>query len=70
MTNAVKPTTTEPLVHSMDSACARLSIGKDTLYTLLAQGDLKAFKVGNKPLIPESELQRFIRERMQAAHPR
>ena len=69
MTNAVKPTDTERLAHSMDGACARLSIGKDTLYALLAKGDIKAFKVGSKPLIPESELQRFVRERLSATNP-
>lgn len=60
-------TNTAPLAHPVNDACARLGIGRVKLYELFGTGEIASFKVGNKRLIPESELQRFIADRMQAA---
>lgn len=58
--------TTTPLAHSVQATCIRLGVGRVTLYKLLGSGQLKSFQVGNKRLIPEAELQRFIAEQLAA----
>ncbi len=57
---------TTPLAYPVNEACARLGIGRVTLYALLKSGDLRGFKIGAKRLIPDSELQRIVAERMAA----
>jgi len=37
-----------------------LHIGRSTIYHLLAEGDIRNFKIGTKILIPKSFLQDFI----------
>lgn len=37
-----------------------LHVGRSTMYKLLAQGEVKSFKIGEKILIPKSFLQDFI----------
>jgi excisionase family DNA binding protein len=56
-----------PLAHQVPQACTRLGIGRTALYELLKSGDLRFFKLGTRTLIPESELQRFVAERMKVA---
>lgn len=58
-------TSPSPLAHPVNTACTRLGVGRVKLYELIGTGAIKSFKIGNKRLIPESELQRFIAERMQ-----
>jgi excisionase family DNA binding protein len=60
-------TASAPLANSIPQACQRLSIGRTAMYELLKTGEVRAIKVGNRTLIPESELQRFIAERMKEA---
>lgn len=55
-----------PLANTVNVACFRLSIGRTTLYNLLASGEIQAIKIGRSTLIPESELQRFIDDRVKA----
>ena len=57
-------TTQIPLAHPVQEACSRLGIGRVKLYELLKSGQLRGFKIGNKRLIPESELHRIIAERL------
>ena len=52
------------LANQIPQACARLGIGRTAFYELLKAGEIRAFKVGTRTLIAESELQRFIAERM------
>jgi len=37
-----------------------LHVGRSTMYHLLAEGDIRNFKIGTKILIPKSFLQDFI----------
>lgn len=60
-------TASAPLANTIPQACQRLGIGRTALYELLKIGAICAFKVGTRTLIPESELQRFVAERMQEA---
>jgi excisionase family DNA binding protein len=56
-----------PLAHKVPDACRRLGVSRSLLYDLIKTGELKAIKVANRTLIPESELQRFVAERLAAA---
>jgi excisionase family DNA binding protein len=56
-----------PLAHKIPDACRRLGCGRTMIYELLAAGELRAIKLGNRTLIPESELQKFIESRLAAA---
>lgn len=56
-----------PLAHQVPQACARLGIGRTALYELLKSGELRCFKLGTRTLIPETELQRLVAERMGVA---
>lgn len=55
------------LAHKIPDACRRLGCGRTMIYELLAAGELKAIKLGNRTLIPESELRRFVQTRLAAA---
>jgi excisionase family DNA binding protein len=52
------------LANQVPQACARLGVGRTAFYQLLKAGEIRCIKVGSRTLIPESELQRFIAERM------
>ncbi len=60
----IEPTNT-PLANKVPQACARLGIGRTALYELLKAGTLRSIKVGTRTFIPESELLKFIDQRMQ-----
>lgn len=55
----------EVLANPIPEACRRLGIGRTFLYSLIGDGTIKSFKVGARTLIPESELVRFIANKMQ-----
>jgi excisionase family DNA binding protein len=55
-----------PLAHPLTQAATRLGIGKSTLYSLIDAREIHAFKVGIRTLVAETELQRFIQQRMKA----
>jgi excisionase family DNA binding protein len=54
------------VANSIAETCERLSIGRTTLHSLINQGRLKAFKLGSKTLIPESEIERLVEEQLSA----
>jgi excisionase family DNA binding protein len=45
---------------SIAEACRRLSIGRSTLYTRIAHGDIGAVKFGSRTLIAETEIDRIV----------
>ena len=46
-------------------AAAELSIGRSRLYELLSAGDIKAVRIGSRGVrVPQSELDRFVTERL------
>jgi len=61
--------TTEPpvLAHSPEQARRRLGIGLTTIYRLIRAKKIRTVKVGVRTLIPESELQRFLKDEMDAS---
>jgi len=56
-----------PVANSIIEAAKRLGVGRTTVYELIGSGEIRTFKVGNRTLIPEKELQRFVAERMGGA---
>lgn len=60
-------TTAAPLAHRIPDACNRIGVGKSTLYELIQAGEIKPLKIGSRTLIPESELQKLLAKRMEAA---
>lgn len=62
-----RPSINEPLVHSPDSAARRIGVPTRAIYTLLAAGELKSFKLGKHRLIPDSELQQLVERKMSEA---
>lgn len=57
----------QPLANTIVEAAKRLGVGRTTIYELIGARQLRTFKVGTRTLIPESELTRFVQERMGAA---
>lgn len=54
-----------PLLHSINDACRRLSIGRSWLYAEIAAGRIKTAKLGRRTLIPDTELRRVAGEAVQ-----
>lgn len=48
---------------TVKEVAGRLSIGRTTVYELIARGDLPAIRIGRARRIPASALDRFIAER-------
>lgn len=59
----VRPTqevpTQRPLLHQVPDACRLLSVGRSTLYELIASGKLLSVTIGRRRLIAASEVERF-----------
>lgn len=53
-----------PVANSINEASRRMGVSKGTLYNLVNAGQLRTITVGKRRLVPESELQRFVAERM------
>lgn len=50
----------EHLMHSVEDAAVRLGVGRSTMYSLIAAGDVKAVKIGRRTLLPEAELAAYV----------
>ena len=48
-----------PLLLSIEAAARVLSVGRTTFYGLLREGAITAVRIGDRPLIPYSELERY-----------
>jgi excisionase family DNA binding protein len=53
-----------PLAHTVLDACKRLGISRTLLYVLISAGAIRTFKVGARTLVPESELRKFVADKM------
>jgi len=51
-----------PLANSVKNASQRLDLGATKIYEMLADGRLRGIKIGDRTLIPETELQRLLKE--------
>lgn len=57
----------EPLAHSPERAAQRLGISTRAVYSLIATGELRSFKLGKRRLIPDAECQRIVDRKMAQA---
>lgn len=55
----------EIYARSIVDAARCIGVGRSTIYELIAAGKLRKFNIGKRALIPESEIKRFISERME-----
>lgn len=53
----------EPLLLRIQAACARLAIGRSTMYALIASGEVGTVRIGAARRVPVAELERYVRER-------
>ena len=49
---------------SPSEACSYLNIGRNTMYKLLQNGDISAFRIGNRWKIPKSSIIKFINQQI------
>jgi excisionase family DNA binding protein len=47
-------------LHNIESVMDRLNVGRSTVFSLMASGQLRSCKVGRRRLIPESAIVDFI----------
>jgi excisionase family DNA binding protein len=52
---------------SRNEGAAALGLGRSTFAELIARGELQEIRIGRRSLIPLSEIDRFVRERLAAA---
>jgi len=77
---ATRPTTTTPLanlkggehmsdklVYSVSEAADLLSIGRTTAFQLIASGELRSLKIGNRRLVSRVDLDDFVAELRRSA---
>lgn len=57
----------QKVARSVESAAKAIGVGRTTFYELIANGSIRTFKVGVRTLVPETELHRFVAERMATA---
>jgi len=55
------PPSNERLAYRVSEACAKLSIGRTSLYQLVKDGKLKLIKIAGRTLVPHSELERLTK---------
>lgn len=59
--------TSDPLAHSPESAAKRIGTNTRAVYSLIASGELRSFKLGKRRLIPDAECQRLVQRKMAEA---
>lgn len=52
-------------LHTVETVQQRLSVGRSTVFGLIASGELRSVKVGRRRLVTESSLAEFI-DRLEA----
>jgi excisionase family DNA binding protein len=57
----------EPLANQIPDVCRRLGIGRTLLYEIIKSGQIRTIKIGNRTLVPESELCRFVNSQLEKA---
>lgn len=56
-----------PLAHRIPDAAKRLGVGRTTMYDLINSGQIRTIHIGTVQRVPESELQRFLQSKLEAA---
>jgi excisionase family DNA binding protein len=53
-----------PLAHSVEDTYRSLGISRAMFYKLAKAGEIHTIKIGTRTLVPESERQRFIADKL------
>jgi len=59
---------TKQILHSVLSTAQMLSIGRSSLYLLIADGEIPTVKIGRRTLIREDEILKYV-ERLEEGYP-
>lgn len=59
--------TTEKAAHSVKSAAHVLDTNERAIYTLIATGELRSFKLGKRRLIPAEEIRSLVARKAKEA---
>ena len=57
---------TEPLLLPADEVARRLSLGRATVYSMIASGELPSMTIGSARRVPTEALQKWIAEHVDA----
>lgn len=49
------------LLHPTSEAAALIGVGRSTLYTLIATGEIDVVKIGRRTLVAHDELARYVK---------
>jgi excisionase family DNA binding protein len=60
--NKAKPDDAPPLAYRVRPLCKRLGISHTTFYKYLSAGRIKVVRIGNRTLVPASEVERLLQE--------
>jgi excisionase family DNA binding protein len=52
----------KPRARRIKDACAALGVSRSHLYNLAAKGEIRLARLGNRTLVPESEIDRLLGE--------
>jgi excisionase family DNA binding protein len=52
--------TVQPLLHTVESAAKRLSIGRTLMFELIASGAVRSVRIKGRRLVPEAALVDFV----------
>lgn len=53
----------EPLAVSINDAAKALGLGRTTIYAMIADGRLEAFKIGSRTLVRMESIRRLVAKR-------
>lgn len=59
---ACNPSADKPRARRINDACAALGVSRSHLYNLAAKGEIRLARIGNRTLVPESEIDRLLGE--------
>jgi excisionase family DNA binding protein len=62
-----RQTPDHPLLLTPEAAARELSLGRTTIYELVATGKLRSVRIGRARRIAFAELERFVAERVEGA---
>lgn len=59
--------TLQPLAYSPDRAAIRIGKSTRSIYELIATGEIRSYKDGKRRLIPDTELQNYVKRKFEQA---
>jgi excisionase family DNA binding protein len=60
--SAIGESAARPRARRVNDACKALSISRSHLYNMAAKGEIRLIHIGNRTLVPETEIDRLLGE--------